>query len=80
MKIILPGARVGVNMVKSIRHWVSVFGLLDKDKSEFIKTNLNYDPFLDKTTTSWILHYNMKSLQSFAYMVLVFYSVRLWFR
>jgi hypothetical protein len=51
---------VGVNMVKAIRHWVNVFGLLDKeDKSDFIKPILNYDPFLDKTATSWILHYNL---------------------
>ncbi len=51
---------VGANMVKAIRHWVNVFGLLEKDdKSELARELLKYDPYLDRTSTSWILHYNL---------------------
>jgi hypothetical protein len=51
---------VGANMVKAIRHWVNVFGLLEKeDKSDLAKDLLKYDPYLDRPSTSWILHYNL---------------------
>jgi len=51
---------VGINMVKSIRHWVNAFGLLEKDSpSDFISPILKRDRYLDKLATSWILHYQL---------------------
>lgn len=55
---------VGFNMVKSIRYWISAFGLILKNGtrntvSPFADQLLKFDPFLDKKQTMWILHYNL---------------------
>ena len=56
---------VGVNQVKSIRFWVHAIGLTEKlssneeVRSKLAEKLLQYDPYLDKFPTKWILHYNL---------------------
>lgn len=55
---------VGVNMVKSIRYWIVAFGIVRKDASietvtEWAKSLIELDPYLDSRASSWILHYRL---------------------
>lgn len=53
---------IGSNMVKSLRYWMRAFGLTNvncSDLSELARIILEYDPYLEKTFTWWILHSNI---------------------
>lgn len=50
---------IGSNMVKSLRYWMRAFGLTNAsgtELSEMGKLIANYDPFLEKTFTLWMMH------------------------
>jgi len=60
---------VGLNMVKSIRHWSMMTKVCDKDfkltdfgKLIFSSKN-SLDPYLEKSETLWLLHYMLASDQ-----------------
>ena len=55
---------LGVNMIKSLNHWMHVLGLIDKNKlTSFAQTILEQDPYLENNDTLWLLHWNIvKSL------------------
>jgi hypothetical protein len=55
---------VGVNMVKSIRYWITAFGIIQKESnieimSQWAKELISHDPYMDSISTSWILHYRL---------------------
>lgn len=55
---------VGVNMVKSIRYWLTAFGIVQKEAnietlSPWAKELLALDPYLDSSPSAWILHYRL---------------------
>ena len=50
---------IGSNMVKSLRYWMRAFGLTNAagtELSEMGKLIANYDPFLEKPFTLWMMH------------------------
>ena len=58
---------VGLNMVKSIKHWSVATKVCDKEfnltkfgKSLFGKKN-SYDPYLERVETLWLLHWMISS-------------------
>ena len=58
---------VGLNMVKSIRHWSIATRICDKDfnltdfgKMIFSKTK-SFDPYLERSETLWLLHWMLAS-------------------
>jgi hypothetical protein len=67
---------VGKNMVRSIRHWSSVCGILEEDPSfannrgrilrptalgQALFDNDGWDPYLEDPATLWLLHYELAS-------------------
>lgn len=55
---------VGKNMVSSIRYWLKAFGLTENDEvqplADFIfDDEKGVDPFMEETTTLWLLHYSL---------------------
>ena len=58
---------IGLNMVKSIRHWSIATKVCDKEfklsdfgKMIFSKSK-SFDPYLEKSETLWLLHWNLVS-------------------
>lgn len=55
---------VGKNMVTAIQYWMMAYNLLDTEKkltefAEYIFGDNGKDPFLEDSTTLWILHYQL---------------------
>ena len=53
---------IGSNMVKSLRYWMKAFGLTNSSGTELSKLGkliAEYDPYLEKTFTLWIMHSNI---------------------
>lgn len=51
---------LGVNMIKSLNHWMKNLELIENDKlSKFGKVILEKDPFLENDNTLWLLHWNL---------------------
>ena len=53
---------IGSNMVKSLRYWMRVLGLTNDNGSELSglgKMIRKFDPYLEDTTTLWLLHSNI---------------------
>lgn len=53
---------IGNNMVKSLRYWMKTFGLTNTTTTELSpigKLIAEYDPYLEKPFTLWILHSNI---------------------
>lgn len=56
---------IGVNMVKSIRYWMLVFGLMEERKSNGVFLSdlglklLKYDCYLEDSFSLWLLHSNI---------------------
>lgn len=53
---------VGKNMVRAIRYWLRVFGLLDENELTYIAHFLLHekegkDPYIEDLGTTWLLHY-----------------------
>jgi hypothetical protein len=55
---------LGLNMIKSLNHWMHILGLIEKNKlTSFAQTILEQDPYLENNDTLWLLHWNIvKSL------------------
>lgn len=50
---------IGSNMVKSLRYWMRAFGLTNKNGTELSEIGrlvAEYDPYLEKTFSLWIMH------------------------
>ncbi|ASM40155.1 DUF4007 family protein [Campylobacter sp. RM12327] len=51
---------LGVNMVKSLRHWMKNLELIDGNDLTYLgKTILENDPYIENTDILWILHWNL---------------------
>jgi len=51
---------LGINMIKSLNHWLKVFGLInDNGLTELGQIILDKDPYLENTDILWILHWNL---------------------
>ncbi|MBU1217624.1 DUF4007 family protein [bacterium] len=51
---------LGINMIKSLNHWLKVFGLInDNGFTELGQMILEKDPYLENTDILWILHWNL---------------------
>lgn len=68
---------LGINMIKSLNHWMRVLGLIEDGKlSELGQTILEKDRFLENTNTLWILHWNLvKKLDSATLYYLFFNKI-----
>ena len=58
---------VGLNMVKSLRHWGIYTKVCDQDYNlthfgkKIFSSEKSYDPYLEKTPTLWLLHFELAS-------------------
>lgn len=51
---------LGINMIKSLSHWMKVLGLVNKDAlTQLGETILENDPYLESSDTLWLLHWNL---------------------
>ncbi len=51
---------LGINMIKSLSHWLKVLGLIKDDQvTELGKVILDNDPYLENNDILWILHWNL---------------------
>jgi hypothetical protein len=51
---------LGINMIKSLSHWMSVLGLINNDSLSLLgQIILDKDPYLENLDTFWILHWNL---------------------
>lgn len=51
---------LGINMVKSLKHWIKVLGLEQNDKlSELAIGILEDDPYFENIDILWIMHWNL---------------------
>ncbi len=67
---------LGVNMIKSLNHWMHVLGLIDKNKlTSFAQTILEEDPYLENNDTLWLLHWNIVKSLDKATLYNLFFNV-----
>ncbi len=51
---------LGINMIKSLNHWMKVLGLIDNNTlSQLGEIILKNDPYLENSDTLWLLHWNL---------------------
>ncbi len=51
---------LGVNMIKSLNHWMTILGLIKDKKLTYLgKMILEHDPYLENNDILWILHWNL---------------------
>ena len=51
---------LGINMIKSLQHWMKVLELITKDDLTILgQAILDNDPYLENIDTLWILHWNL---------------------
>ena len=51
---------LGINMIKSLRHWMQVLCLIEKSSlTELGQIILDKDPYLENNDTLWLLHWNI---------------------
>lgn len=51
---------LGINMIKSLSHWMQTLGLIDKNGlTELANVILDKDPYLENSDTLWLLHWNI---------------------
>ncbi len=51
---------LGINMIKSLNHWMKVLGLIDNNTlSQLGEIVLKNDPYLENSDTLWLLHWNL---------------------
>ncbi|MBE0491319.1 MAG: DUF4007 family protein [Sulfurospirillum sp.] len=51
---------LGVNMIKSLNHWMKAIGLIDNNNlTELGNIILEKDPFFENNNTIWLLHWNL---------------------
>ena len=51
---------LGINMIKSLNHWMKVLGLINNDDLTSLgRIILEKDPYLENDDTLWLLHWNL---------------------
>lgn len=51
---------LGINMIKSLNHWMKIFGLIYNEKiSDIGKVILKNDLYLESVNSLWLLHWNL---------------------
>ena len=66
---------LGINMIKSLNHWMQVLGLIEKSSlTELGKTLLDKDPYLENSDTLWLLHWNIVKNQEKATLYNLFFN------
>ena len=66
---------LGINMIKSLNHWMQVLGLIKKsDLTELGCILLEKDPYLENSDTLWLLHWNIVKNQERATLYNLFFN------
>lgn len=66
---------LGINMIKSLNHWMQVLGLIEKSAlTELGQTLLEKDPYLENSDTLWLLHWNIVKSQERATLYHLFFN------
>ncbi len=66
---------LGINMIKSLNHWMQVLGLIKKsDLTELGYILLEKDPYLENSDTLWLLHWNIVKSQERATLYNLFFN------
>lgn len=66
---------LGINMIKSLNHWMRVLGLIEEsDLTELGHTLLEKDPYLENSDTLWLLHWNIVKSQERATLYNLFFN------
>lgn len=67
---------LGVNMIKSLNHWMHVLGLVNKNElTTFAQIILEKDPYLENSDTLWLLHWNIVKNQDRATLYNLFFNI-----
>jgi hypothetical protein len=67
---------LGVNMVKSLGHWMHVLGLIENNNlTNLAKSILEKDLYLENHNTLWLLHWNIVKNQTKATTYYLFFNV-----
>jgi predicted XRE-type DNA-binding protein len=66
---------LGINMIKSLKHWVQVLGLIEQSElTELGHYILEKDPYLENGDTLWLLHWNIVKSQESATLYNLFFN------
>ena len=66
---------LGINMIKSLKHWMQVLGLTEQYKlTKLGYTILKKDPYLESSDTLWLLHWNIVKNQERATLYNLFFN------
>jgi len=66
---------LGINMIRSLNHWMQVLGLIKKsDLTELGRTLLEEDSYLENSDTLWLLHWNIVKSQERATLYNLFFN------
>jgi len=66
---------LGINMIKSLNHWMQIIGLIEKSHlTELGNTLLKRDPYLENNDTLWLLHWNTVKHQERATLYNLFFN------
>jgi len=66
---------LGINMIKSLKHWLTVFNLVENNSlSDFGKTILEFDPYLETTDVFWLLHWNLIKNKKYSTIYFLFFT------
>jgi len=66
---------LGVNMIKSLTHWMQVLGLIDKNNFTVLgKIIFKKDPYIENSETLWLLHWNIVKSQDKATLYNLFFN------
>ena len=66
---------LGINMIKSLNHWMQVLGLIEKSTlTELGQILLEKDPYLENSDTLWLLHWNIVKSQERATLYNLFFN------
>lgn len=67
---------LGINMIKSLNHWMQVLGLINKTElTELGISILKHDPYLENSDTLWLLHWNLVKNKERATLYNLFFNV-----
>ena len=66
---------LGINMIKSLNHWMQVLGLIEKSNlTKLGSTLLKRDPYLENSDTLWLLHWNIVKHQERSTLYNMFFN------
>ncbi len=66
---------LGINMIKSLNHWMKVFNLIDEQGLSVLgETILVNDPYLESSDTLWLLHWNLVKCSKKATLYNLFFN------